>query len=387
MATCQGVVGALQYLIGRPETSYGVYDTGGTDFPIPVYDDGYTVRATAQNDSQPFKVGRRGDRYRARSRVDVGGALHTGFFSDTLWIKKMLDYAIAVDGNGCLTPWSFIYVTPGVETIKHRGCYVNKLTISASDGSPDVLYQADLMGRSEEKLTGGDIPALPSFPATTAYQFQYGHFLLSRDAGSTYELFATVDSFNLEIDNNLQPGPHVFDPLSYNKLTRSFINTGIQRGTGSLSVQYKDATFGDMVRAGTRGLIRLMFIHPSSAVTQVNNVAGYAAGSNVSIVVDSSANFAVGDVVLFRTNDGTKTSTATVTVIADGTHITVDELVFAIADDDYIYNKAFEIEIDSWDVNSVPVSGGKASDLKQTVNFEIVDDGTGLPIEYKTKVA
>ena len=379
MATCQGVVGALQYLIGRPETDYGEYDAGGADVGIPVYDDGYTVRQTVEFSSQPFKVGRRGDVYRSRSKVMVGGQLVTGIFPTSLG-SALLDYATAVDGTGCLTPWSFTWVTPGVETLRHRGCYVNQLTLAASDGSPDLLFTADIMGRSEEQIAE---PGLPSFPSPVAYQFQYGNFLGSLDAGVTYALFGTVDSFQLQIDNQLQAGPHVFSPTSYNNLTKAFINTGIQRINGNFVVQYANDDFSDALRDGVRGVLHLMFVHPTSTRTQVNFGAGYAAGSNVNMVVDSSAGFSVGDIVLFRTTDTTKVSCATVTVIPDGTHITVDVLDFAVADNDYIYSKALELRVDAFDVLGAPVAGGLADDLKQTLNFEVADDGTGLPFSYK----
>ena len=139
----------------------------------------------------------------------------------------------------------------------------------------------------------------------------------------------------------------------------------------------------DMVRSGVRGEFRFMFLSPGSTRTRVDFGAGYAAGSNVNMVVDSSTGFAVGDILLFRTADETKTSVATVTVIPDATHITVDVLDFAVADNDYIYNKALEIKINSFDATSAPSSGGFADDLKQTLNFEVVDTGTGLPISYK----
>ncbi len=381
MATCQGVVGALQYLIGRPEVNYSEYDAGGTDVPIPIYDDGYTVRATAEFTSQPFKVGRRGDRYRSRSRVSVGGALNSGLFPTKL-TKQLLDFAVAVDGDGCLTPWSFDYVTPGVETLRHFGCFVNQLTLSASDGSPDLLAAMDIMGRAEDSVAE---PALPVFPTPVAHQFQYGHFLGSMDDGVTFSLLGTVDSFQLQVDNNLQPGPHVFSPIDYLNLTKGFINTGIQKMSGNIVVQYANDDFSDMLRAGVRGELRLMFTHPAAIRTAVNNAAGYAAGSNVNIVVDSSTGMAVGDIVLFRTADTTKTSVATITVIPDATHITVDVLDFAIADNDFVYNMSLELRVDAFDVLGAPVAGGHADDLKQTLNFEVADDGTGLPFTYKAK--
>lgn len=379
MATCQGVVGALQYLIGRPEVNYGTYDAGGTDVAIPIYDDGYGVRETVEYTSQPHKTGRRGDRYRSRSRVNVGGPLTVGAFP-TLVTKKLLDYAVAVDGNGCLTPWSFTYVTPGIETLRHLGCYVNQLTMSASDGSPDLIMAMDLMGRSEQQIGA---PGLPAFPSPVSYQFQYGHFLGSLDDGVTFELFGTVDSFQIQLDNQLQPGPHVFSPVAYENLTKSFINTGIQKLSGNFVVQYANDNFTDMVEDGARGELRLMFVHPTSLRTQVNFGAGYAAGSNVNIVVDDSTGFAVGDVVLFRTADTTKVSVAVVTVIPDGTHITVGTLDMAIADNDYVYSKALELRVDVFDAVGAPVAGGFADDLKQTLNFEAGDSGSGLPFTYK----
>lgn len=383
MPGCQGTVGALQYLIGRPETAYSVYDGGGTDVPIPVYDDGYTVRGDAKFSTQPYKVGARGDRYRSRTAFDVGGQLTTG-----LWpggpAKAFLDYAIAVDGDGCLTPWSFTYVTPSIETVRHLGCYVNQLTLSASEGSPDLQYAADILGRSEQ---GGIAePGVPTFPTPASYVFQYGHFLMSQDAGTTYELLSIVDSFNIQIDNQLQPGPHAFNPIAYNNLTRSFINTGIQRISGSMVMQYVDSDISDMVRDGVRGELRLMFMAPGSFQTQVNNGAGYAAGAGVLITVDDSSGFTVGDIVLFRTADTSKTCVAEVTAIDSvGTDITVDTLDFAIADDDYIYNQAMELRITSFDVLSAPPQGGQADDLKQNMSFEAYDDGTGLPFTYKAE--
>lgn len=381
MATCQGTIGALQYLIGRPETSYSEYDAGGTDVAIPIYDDGYTVRASTEFTSQPHKVGRRGDRYRSRSRVNVGGSLNVGVFPVAV-AKKLLDFAIAVDGDGCLTPWSFTYVTPGIETLRHLGCFVNQLTLSASDGSPDLLAAMDLMGRSEQSIAD---PALPAMPSPVSYQFQYGHFLMSKDDGTTFELLGTVDSFQLQIDNNLQPGPHTFSELTYNNLTRAFINTGVQRASGNLVLQYADGDLTDMLHNAERGELRLMFVHPDSLQTRINFGAGYTAGNNVNMVVDDSTGFAAGDIVLFRTADTTKTSVATVTAVPDGTHITVDTLDFAVADNDYVYNMALEIRVDSFDLLSVPVAGGLNDTLKQTLNFEVHDDGTGLPVTYKAK--
>ncbi len=342
--------------------------------------------AAAAFSSQPYKVGARGDKYRNRNAVDVTGQLTTGLWPAGGPAKALLDYAIAVDGSGCLTPWSFTWVTPNVETVRHLGCYVNQLTMSASEGSPDLQFQCDLMGRSEQELTGGSIPAIPTYPAPASFVFQYGHFLMSKDAGTSYDLLATVDSFNLQVDNALSPGPHAFQILDYNNLTRSYINTGVQSVSGSLVVQYINSEISAMVRNGVRGELRLMFIHPTSKKTQVNNGAGYSAGAGVEIAVDDSSDFAIGDVVMFRTADTSKTSVATVTAIdTTATDITVDVLDFDIVDDDYIFTEALEIKIDSFDATTAPRQGGHKDDLKQTLNFEAVDDGTGLPISYKAE--
>jgi hypothetical protein len=381
VTACQGTIGALQYLIGRPETTYSVYDGGGTDIPIPIYDDGYTVALANEFTPQPFKVGRRGDRYRSLSRRNVAGALHTGFFTTKL-AYQLLNYAVTVDASGCLTPWSFTSVTPSVETKRHLGCFVNQLTMAASDGTPTLMFQADIMGRSEQSIAE---PGLPSFPSAVAYEFQYGHFLASADDGATFALLATVESFQLQLDNNLQPGPHMFDPVVYNNLTRSFINTGIQKITGNIAMQYASIAYSDQLRAATRGELRLMFVHPTSVRTQVNNVAGYAAGNNVAIIVDSSVGIVVGDIVLFRTADTTKISVAKVTVVADVTHIEVDTLDFAVADNDYVYSKGLELKIAAYDLLNAAVAGGFAADLKQTLNFEAADEGTGLPFTFKAK--
>ncbi len=383
MATCVGTVGALQYLIGRAEVNYSEYDAGGADVPVPVYDDGFTLRMNRAFTSQPFKVGRRGDKYRSATAVDVAGQLVSGLFPTTL-TKALLDYAMAVDALGCLTPWSWTWVTPGIETLRFLGAYVNQLTLAASDGSPDLMFTADLTGRSEQQISE---PALPTYPNPVAYQFQYGSFLASLDNGTTFGLLGTVDSFQLQLDNQLQLGPHAWNKLDYNNLTRSFINTGIQRMTGSIVVQYSDDDIGDMLRAGTRGELRLFFLHPESIRTQVNNVAGHAAGAAVNIVVNSSAGFVVGQIVMFVTTDSSKTSAAKITAIPDPTHITVDVLDFDIVDDDFIYNKALELRVDSFDVPSAPVNGGLADSLKQTMNFEVVDAGAGLPFTYKAPTA
>lgn len=385
MPGCQGTVGALQYLIGRPESTFSVYDTGGTDVPIPVYDDGYTLRAAAQFASQPYKVGARGDRYRNRNAVDVTGQLTTGLWPTGGPAKALLDFATVVDGSGCLTPWSFTWVTPSIETVRHLGAYCNQLTLSASEGSPDLQAAMDLIARAEQG--GVAEPGVPTFPTPSSFVFQYGHFLMSQDAGATYELMTTVDSFNLQVDNQLQPGPHAFNPTAYYNLTRSFINTGIQRVSGSMVVQYVDADISDMVRDGVRGELRLMFLHPTSQSTAVNNVAGYSAGSSVVIIVDDSSIFTVGDVIMFRTADTTKTCVATVTDVDNPgpNDITVDVLDFDIADDDPIYTEAMELRVDAFDVLSAPPQGGQADDLKQNLSFEAVDDGTGLPFTYKAE--
>ncbi|MBK8180880.1 MAG: hypothetical protein IPK67_18705 [Planctomycetes bacterium] len=383
-------VGAKRYAILRLEQDWGEYDSGGDDVYIPFWDDGATVRPKNAWISQLHVTGVRGDTHRAQVGRDVAGTLNVGVWPELA--RFILDLATQVDGStGDLSSFSLTIVDPEVECLRYYGLRVNTLGIRVSEGEPTLLLNMDLMGRYAEKLTGGSIPSLPSYPADISYILQHGALMLA-PAGSyaNRERFSSVE---ITVENNLKPGRHVRHPTAALDKTISSLRTGTQRVRGTVELEHEDATFTDALLAVSEGSLELLFAHPTGAVLTVG-AAGAAAGSNVAIPVTTNPtglfSTANEEHIFCETvlSDENKRSVAKVTALGTGPNtVTVAVLDRALVDGDKLYGHGLRVRLTGLTVEGTDTSGGREDNRNQRYEFSTSDDGTGVQFAYDCEVS
>lgn len=382
-------VGAQRYLILRPETTWGEYDSGGSDVLVPFWDDGFNLRPRNVFTSQLHVTGVRGDTHRANTARDFAGAMQVGFWPEL--VKTLLDFATVVDANGDLASYSMTIVDPNIETMRYYGVRVNTLALRISEGEPTLLGSMDLIAKYGNAVSA---PSLPSYPADQSFVLQDGAVLLDVGDGNGYIDRATIQSVELTIENNLRPGRHVRDADADKNKTISSLRTGTQRIRGSIEVEHEDSTITDALLAVAQGSLELLFSHPGGNVLTVGS-GGASAGSAVPIPVTTDPTtgpaFDVADNehVFLETGVGTgsddpnQRSVARVTALATGPDtVTVAVLDRDVSENDKIYGEAMRIRVGGLDMLNADPSGGREDNRNQTLEFEGVDDGTGVQFAY-----
>jgi len=274
-------VGALRYAIIRKELAWGEYDAGGTDIPLAFWDDGAQIRPKNIWLDQLHTTGVRGNTHRVRTGRDIAGALTFGLWPHQ--VRDLLDWATVLDASNDLASYSVTIVDPNIEAMRYYGLRVNTMQVRVSEGDPTLLVTLDLIGKWGERLTAG-IPAAPSYAADVSYIMQESALLLD-DGGGSYADKATFSSVEINIENNLRPGPHVRDPNADLDKTIASLRTGTQRVAGSFEVEHDGPEWTDaLLSAVEDAKLELLFSHPTGAVLTVD-AAGAAAGAAVAIPV------------------------------------------------------------------------------------------------------
>lgn len=378
-------VGAKRYAIIRRELAWGEYDDAGDDVYIPFWDDGAQVRPKNAWISQLHTTGVRGDTHRAQTGRDVAGTLTVGVWPELA--RFILDLATVVDAStGDLDSFSLTVVDPEIETIRYHGLRVNSLGIRVSEGEPTLLLNMDLIGKWAKKLTGGDIPALPSYPADISYILQHGALMLA--PAGTYTNRETFSSVEITLENNLKPGRHVRDPDANLNKTIASLRTGTQRVRGTVELEHESSSITDALLNVSEGALELLFSHPTGAVLTVG-AAGAAAGSAVAIPVTSNPtgllDAAAEEHIFCETaaSDPNKRSVAKVTAVGAGPNtVTVAVLDRALVDGDKLYGKAMRVRLTGLTVEGADPSGGREDNRNQRYEFSTSDDGTGVQFAY-----
>lgn len=384
----QSNLGALRYAILRAETAWGVHDVAGDDLYVPFWDDGATVEPENAWISQLHTTGVRGDTHVAHTQKNIGGKLVVGLWPELA--KIVLDWATVVDGNYDLASMTLTVVDPGIQAMRFYGLRVNELDLKVSEGEPSYLAELDLIGKWCERLTGGAIPALPSYPADISYILQGGALLLDAGGGGGYTDRATFKSFDLKVSNNLTKGRHVRDIEDAKNKTIASLRTGTQRVSGSVDVEHTGPELTDAVLAASEGSVEALFSHPTGAVLTVD-AGGAAAGGPRVIPVTTNPltgpaySVAKGECVFCETepSDPDNRSVAQVTALATAPNtVTVANLDRALAAGDKLYGKSMRIRATGLKVSKAAGSGGRESQRNQKYEFRASDDGTGIQFSY-----
>lgn len=258
----QGGVGALQYLKIEKEVTWGTtVDSSWTG--LPVEGDGYTIDLTNTYHTPSKKMGTREKQYKRLIAQDLAGTIRSEVWPSVA--VALFEWALIVDSNGDLPSYSCRWATPWFTDpnelyLTHSGVMVNTCTISCSQDAPDLILEFDCIGYQETKESTAW--AVPTMPSALPYIFQDASFELWN--GAAYVVSTSVESFSIEVANNLTPGPHGSDKLI------TYLETGMQDVTGNTVVIYDCDTYNAWVREARTddtiiGKFKMTFSHPDGS--------------------------------------------------------------------------------------------------------------------------
>jgi len=368
----------LEYLILEKEqaTGWAERDATATAHGIPLMDGEYGVELDDPIREQPITTGDANATWLEQDERRLQGTLRIPLYPAKA--KTILDWALLRTSNE-LDSYTGTHVSPDVETRRHFGLKPDRMRIEGAQKG-DVVASLDLVGRYETKV--GSAPAAPTMPTIEAFTFAQGRFLLSLDGGSTEIEPEAIEGFNLELANNLDRGPNKEDRADDDKsMSINWLLAGKPEISGSVTALWDRAAYGDMQRGKLQGSFRMVLGHKGGDSATVG-VGGAAAGSTVSVLVDSSAGFSVDEVVRFESSAGVLKCGGKISAIADGTHITITTLEKALVSGDLVYGKALSLYVPRIYCSGVPKRRARSQRVRVTLNFRgFADVGQSL-IEY-----
>ena len=350
---------------------------------IPILDGDYSVGLDDPLREQQHVVGDQDSQYMVQDVRNLGGDLKVGMWPHLS--RYLMDLA-AVRVGGEVGSFAARWVIPGVETRLHKGLKVDRLTIEGNNGG-DITASMGLIGLWEETEGVAAYPGSYVIPAINSLLFKNARFIVSLDAGASFGNRIQpvgVESFSVSLMNGLKIGPAIEDRINAYKDGRpEFITAGRRKVDLRYQAAFDRLAYSTMQRNRLRTQFKLVGAHQGYSTYATVAAGPYAAGANVNIQVDSSAGFAVGEYV-YLDNAGTTNlpSVGRVSVIPDGTHLTIATLDEAVATADHVFHAGIEIKTGPALVqNSTP---DKPFDdfLKVTVNAQIFSGGSD-PLPYK----
>lgn len=323
-------------------------DGGASHALIPMKDGDYTVGLDKPSRDQQHVVGDPNAVYNVATRRDLKGGLKVGLFPH-IW-ETLLAYGMDRDGSNEVASKTFRRTFPGLQTVEHLGVKVNSLTIEGSkDNDVDMMF--DLQGCWERPRGAGILSypsayTIPNYPSLTFGNVKIIACLASDLAGAGTRIApANVESFSITLSNNLKAGPPVEDRFTKNKNLRiAFLATGKQTLSAKLVASFDRTEYLTLDQDDLYFWFKVIGAHPSySDYATVG--ADAAAGSAVSVEVDDSSIFTVGDKVFFDNFGGTSLPcVGNVSAIADSTHITISVLDEAVKDGDHVFLAGIELK-------------------------------------------
>ncbi len=374
------------FLLIREEPSWSTHGTAKTTTAVPYYGGNFGLRTEDPDRTQPHVDGDDETTFIVQDTRDVTGPMEVGLFPSLT--KRLLDWAVYRSGSpkkGKSHATTIVY--PGLFARRCHGVMVNTMSLEGSDGE-DVRMSMDLIGHYEEILTGASIPVIGSFswPGKTSMTFLNCRFLWSIDDLSSEIVPVGLENFSIQYSNNLTIGPHVEDRVNtYLDGCVEYVREGTREVSGSVVALIDRADLPQMIQNKYNFSIKFLAAHRDGSGTTVSAPA--VAGNNVNITVADSSVFDVTDVVRFDTADQTNRSVATITVIPDATHITVDTLDKDVAASDRVWDDAVEVKLASARVTSLDYDHTPGELVKITVNFKATAETAGaILLAYKAKV-
>lgn len=358
---------------------------------IPFLDGDYGVALDDPLREQEHILGDPEAQIMVHSRRGLAGPLKVGLWPH-LW-RTLLDYATVRDSTTRqLASRTFRYTVPTLETMRHFGCRVDKFTIEgASEG--DVTMSMDLIGWYEDN-NGASILSYPNsyvVPAVASLQFKSCAFVISLDAGTSFANRIKplgVNSFSLNYENNLRPGPPVEDRGTVAKDGAiSFLATGRKKLSLRYSAVFDRDTYGTMQRERLRTQFKMLGAHPN--YTQVLTTSDpEVAGSNVSIAVTTDPTtgslWNVGDVIYLSDGGTNLAQVASLLARATGPNTINADLDQNLAAGAKVYNAAIELKTAAALVGSMPRTKAFGDYINVEVNGEVFSGGDE-PLTYKCR--
>lgn len=374
-----GILTDREYLVLQAETATGwaVHDSGATSHGVPLYEGEYGVELDDPFREQPIVNGDQEATFIEQDLRNLAGPLRVPMYPESA--KLILDWSLLRTSNE-LSSKTLTHVSPDIETRRHHGMKVDRIRLSAANAG-DLVAALDLVGRYETSPNDGTSPAAPTMPSIEAYIFAQSRFLLSRDGGSTEIEPTSVEEVSLDVANRLVRGPAREDRTDDDKsMTISYLLAGKREVTGSVTALYDSSAYGDMQRGRLSGSFRWVLAHKSGGATEVAGSA--SAGTSVSVEVDDSSDFEVGEVVRFESSAGVLKCAGKISAIDDGTHITIATLEKDLASGDLVYGKALSFYCPNIRVSGLPKRRTRSDLVRVTLNFRAFADAGGNLLEY-----
>lgn len=368
------------FLVGRKETAWATY-SASSDLPHPIYDGAYGVGLNDPDREQPHVDGDLDGTYIVQDIRDLQGNMEVGVFP-TL-VRALFDW-IFKRTAGAAQSYTWDFVLNDMVALRHLGCMVNTATFNFQEGQ-DLRISMDVRGKYETLRT--PIPAVASFsfPQTTSMYFANCRFLLSIDDLATEIVPVGFESGTIQVNNQLQPGPHMENRVDVQKdATIDYLRAGKMQITGSYTVLLDRADYLLMQRSKLKGSLRLMMAHRGGD-SLIVDTAGASAGTLVSVPVTASpvADFPAGTVVRFDTATAANTSVAEVSSSGTGPNqITVDVLDKDVVAGDYIFSQAAELYLPRILVTSITRASPKGQLVKCTINFKAAAESGSSLVTY-----
>lgn len=186
----------------------------------------------------------------------------TGALSTFLWptiAEAQLDMGIKRT-SGAMNSYAFEINDEGAidEGRRYLGCKANTLRIGSDAEGALVTMEYDLIAQSMAYISKFSAPG--DQPTDEPYIFQMGAFTIDGAAD------ANIESFNIEISNNLQVGPQG----SSRQII--YLQEGLLVVTANFTLAYNSDDYQDYLIAATEGSFSVVFTHtkagsPTSTVT------------------------------------------------------------------------------------------------------------------------
>lgn len=242
--TCPVIQSDLSHLHAVTETTWGTLPGSPTYIWLPVSEYGVTFQAEHRK-SQLF-VGNQQEHHSQKRRGMPQGSLSLPFFGwrnsgmSTSLAQFIYDWGFSIPTDGCNRASKVIEWAEGPDLAnrRHLGLRVNQITLAGDEGSGQVTFALDLMGKTE--ATFATAQTVPN--ATNQLMDQAFENVAISLGGSTI----TARSFSFVQNNNLSVQyENSFDP--------TYIIQGTVQRTLTIEVSKEDDTYAALHRAATEG--------------------------------------------------------------------------------------------------------------------------------------
>lgn len=271
----------------RPETTWGVENTAGTIFWIPMKDPKFTPKVEyAEDDSgmgrreAPLEsdvVGRFGELQLNQVAYDLA----IGFFLKAAYgavntVQKsapntgVYDHALTVPVTNTLPSFT-VYYKNATQNLKMRGCVVNVFEMGA-ELKDYAMANVALMGKFPEDSTETATFANSVFGTrfTTAMaQFKHAADVAALSGAGN----ATFESMKFIIENNVTAIFETGDTTIANNLEPMEMEAGTQRVRGDATIKFRNTTYYNLFKNATNQALEFALVNQNKTIGDDQNPA------------------------------------------------------------------------------------------------------------------